>query len=307
MQTRTRGILFAAIAMTAVGSGVTISDNLTAYPVFTAQAFRYGLATGVLAFGMRIAGRRIPRPRGTDWMWLVALAAAGLALFNVAVIEAVKNAEPAAVAVILSVVPLVLMSGEALRRRAVPRAGLIVGVLLVVLGAVVVQGAGRTSAVGILWSLVALVCEAAFTLLAVPVLPRLGAHGVSVHCCWIATLQLAVLAVVVDGPDAVVAPDGAEIFAIGYLAVILTAFAFVAWYRAVECLALGTAGLFAGLVPISAALTGLVVGLTTVTLAVLGGSVLVGAGIVVGVSCDREVEPAESVVVEGQNLIHLRR
>jgi hypothetical protein len=47
--------------------------------------------------------------------------------------------------------------------------------VVVTAGSALVEGAGRTDPVGVAWSAVALCCEAAFTLLAVPVLPRHGA------------------------------------------------------------------------------------------------------------------------------------
>jgi hypothetical protein len=44
------------------------------------------------------------------------------------------------------------------------------------------------------------------------------------------------------------------------------------------------AGLFAGVMPIAAAVTGVFGGLTTVTPVVIGGSILVGIGIALGLS-----------------------
>ena len=57
-------------------------------------------------------------------------------------------------------------------------------------------------AYGLAWAFVALLCEAAFTLLAVPVLGRLGPVGVSIHTCWIAALVLGALALAIDGAGA---------------------------------------------------------------------------------------------------------
>lgn len=130
----------------------------------------------------------------------------------------------------------------------------------------------------------ALACEATFTLLAVPILGRLGPGGVSIHTSWIAALQLAVVAVVVDGSAAVPVPTGREAFAVVYLAVVLTAVAFVLWYRAVLRIGPATAGLFPGLVPLSAGLSGVFLGLTTLTTGVFVGAALVGAGIVIGLT-----------------------
>ncbi len=287
MQARTAGAVAAATAMAAVGSGVTVSNDLVNYPVFTAQAIRYAIAAVILALSLRATGRIIPLPRGRDWIWLLLLAAIGQALYNVAVVRAVGHAEPAAVAVLVGSVPLVFVIADALRTRRRPAPSMMVGVVLVVAGAALVQGGGRTSATGVAWSLLTLGCEAAFTLLAVPILDRLGPIGLSTHTCWIAAVQLALVALVVGGTDALPPLAANELFAIAYLAVVLTAVGFVFWYTAVQQIGPATAGLFAGLIPISAALTGLIPGLTTITISVLGGAGLVGAGITLGLASSK--------------------
>ncbi len=281
MTSRTAGFFAAALAMIAVGTAVTVSDALVGYPVFTAQAMRYAVAAIVLFLAVRMTGRNIPMPHGRDWIWLVLLAATGQALYNVAVVNGVSHAEPAAIAVLVGLVPVVFIIAEAIRLRQRPRTSMILGVALVIAGATLVQGTGHTSTLGVAWALLALACEGAHTLLAVPVLRRLGPIGVTVHSCWIAAVQLTVVSVIVDGADAVAAPSPPVFLAIGYLAVIVTALAFVLWYFAVQRLGASTAGLFAGLIPLSAAVSGMVVGLTTISPAVLGGAVLVGTGIVI--------------------------
>jgi len=67
----------------------------------------------------------------------------------------------------------------------------------------------------------------------------------------------------------------------------MTAIAFVLWYGAVDVLGPGSAGLFAGLIPIAAASSGLIPGLTTITVTVLGGSLIVGVGLAIGIAGDR--------------------
>jgi hypothetical protein len=54
----------------------------------------------------------------------------------------------------------------------------------------------------IAWAVVALMCEAAFTVLAVPLLRRHGAWGVSLHTVWIAAAMLLVLGALIEGPQA---------------------------------------------------------------------------------------------------------
>jgi len=286
MQSRAWGAVAAFTAIFAVGTGVTVSAELVDYPVFATQAVRYAVATAILVSVVLVLRRPFPRPHGRDWLWLTGVAATGLVLFNIAVIRSVEHAEPAAVAVLIGAVPLVLLLAESVRLRRRPSPVLLAGAVLVVLGAALVQGGGRTSIEGLGWAAVALACEAAFTLLAVPVLGRLGAVGVSIHTCWIATLMLAALALGLDGTLALPAMHSGAVLALAYLAIVQTAIAFSLWYGAVGRLGPAVAGLFAGVMPIAAALTGVIPGLTTVTPLVIGGSVLVGLGIALGLSAN---------------------
>lgn len=292
MQSRSFGIFGAIVAMLAVGSGITVSAELVDYPVFGAQAARYVVAAIILVGAVLLLRRPVPRPRGTDWLWLLGVAASGLVLFNIAVIRSVEPAEPAAVAILISAVPLTLLLGDSIRLRRRPAPQLLAGVGLVVVGAALVQGGGRTSVEGLAWASVALLCEAAFTLLAVPVLGRLGAVGVSIHTCWMGALMFGALALGIDGSAAIGPMHLGAIVALAYLAVVQTAIAFSLWYSAVSILGAAVAGLFVGLMPVGGAVSGLLPGLTTVTPAVIGGSVLVGIGIAVGLSA--RLAPADT-------------
>lgn len=284
MQSRGFGVFGASVAMIAVGAGVTVSAELTDYPVFGAQSVRYAIASLLLVGSALLTRRAIPVPRGREWLWLVGVALTGLVLFNIAVIRSVEYAEPAAVAVIIGAVPLVLVLADSIRLRRRPSPLLVIGATLVVVGAALVQGGGRVSIEGLAWAVLALACEAAFTLLAVPVLGRLGPIGVSIHSTWMAALMLGLLALGIDGMAALPAMDGGELFAVAFFAIVVTALAFFFWYSAVAGLGPATAGLFAGLMPIAAALTGIIPGLTTLTPAVIGGSFIVGAGIAIGLA-----------------------
>ena len=281
---RSFGVFGAFTAMFAVGTGVTVSAQLVDYPVFAAQGVRYLAAAAILVGAVLVLRRPFPWPRGTDWLWLVGVAVTGLVIFNIAIIRSVEHSEPAAVAILIGAVPLVLLLADSIRLRRRPSSLLVAGAVLVVVGAALVQGGGRTTFEGLAWAFVALLCEAAFTLLAVPVLGRLGAVGVSIHTCWIAALVLGALALGIDGAGALPPMHAGAIGALAYLAVIQTALAFSLWYSAVGILGPAVAGLFAGVMPIAAAVTGVVPGLTTVTPVVIGGSILVGIGIALGLS-----------------------
>jgi drug/metabolite transporter (DMT)-like permease len=273
--------------MAITGSAVTVSEQLTDYPLYSAQAVRYGVAALLLVAGARLAHRVVPWPTVRETGRLFLLAAMGLSLFNIAVVRAVGHAEPAVVGVIVAGVPVLLALGSPLVERRRPPLGVVAAAGIVVVGAILVEGGGRSDGVGIAWAVVAMISEAAFTLLALPVLPRLGPLGVSVHTCWLAALQLAVLAVVIDGSANLTMPDGGVVFAVLYLAVVLTAIAFLWWFEAVRLLGGEVAGLYAGVVPIAAAASGLLNGTTTVEIRVLGGTVLAAAGIVAGMRAAR--------------------
>jgi len=268
--------------MICVGSSVAVSQHLTDAPLFTAQAIRYAAATVLLAVVARVLGRRVPWPRGSDWLWLAGVAATGLVLFNVAIVRGVEHAEPAAIAVAVACVPVLLAILGPLLDGHRPTRTVLLAAVIVTVGGVLTEGAGRTDLVGIGWALIALACEAGFTLLAVPVLGRIGAWGVSLHATWIAALMLGLLGVSVEGPSAVTRLTGSHLLAMAHLAVVVTALAFVLWYSAVARLGAGRAGLLTGIAPMSAAVTAIAMGAAAPGIGVWAGIAVVGVGVAVG-------------------------
>lgn len=255
-----RSVSSGVTGMALVGGSVGVSQVLTDAPLFTAQAIRYAAAAALLLLMARLAGVRIERPRGREWLWLAGIAGSGLVLFNIAIVRGVSHAEPAVIAVAVACVPVLLgVLGPLLERRT-PQARVVLAAVVVTAGSVLVEGTGRADPVGVAWAAVALGCEAGFTLLAVPVLTRHSAWGVSVHSVWIGATIFAGLGLVAEGPDAVAELNRTDWIAVAYLAVLVTAAAFVLWYSAVARLGAGTVGLLTGVAPISAALVGMVVG-----------------------------------------------
>lgn len=246
--------------MVCVGSSAAVSGALVTTPVLTAQALRYAAACLLLAVLARATGRHLIRPRGAEWAWLLAVAATGMALFNLALVRGATHTEPAVLGVAVACVPLLLaVLGPVLRQRR-PALRVVTAALVVTAGAALVQGAGRADPAGLAWALLVLACEAAFTLLAVPVLPRLGPWSLSVHATGLAAALLAGVGVVVDGPGAMGRLTTGELLAVGYLAVVVTALAFVLWYSTVTQLGPARAGLLGGVAPVAAATTGVLLG-----------------------------------------------
>ena len=189
--------------MVCVGGSVAVSSVLAGAPVFTAEAVRYGVACLLLVALARLTGRRLSRPRGAEWLWLSGIAVTGLVVFNLALVEGSRHAEPAVLGVAVACVPALLAVIGPLLEGTRPRSPLVAAALVVTCGAGLVQGLGRTDAIGVAWAVVVFGCEAAFTLLAIPVLGRHGPWGVSVHATWLATVMFAVLGVAREGPAAV--------------------------------------------------------------------------------------------------------
>ncbi len=189
-----RSVAPGVLGMVLVGSSVAISATLTTAPLLTAQAIRYSVAAIVLVALARILRIPVTAPRGREWLWLTGIAASGLVLFNIAVVRGVAHAQPAMIAVAVACAPVVLGVLGPLLQGHRPQRRIVLAAAVVTAGAALVEGAGHGNAAGIAWAVLALACEAAFTLLAVPVLGRHGPWGVSVHTVWLGAAMFAVLA-----------------------------------------------------------------------------------------------------------------
>ncbi|MEV1007939.1 DMT family transporter [Streptomyces sp. NPDC049881] len=272
----------AASAMLLVGTSTAVSATIADYPVLTGQALRYALAAAILLAVVR--HQRLPRVRLTprDILLLAALAATGLAGFNLFLVEATRHAGPAMIATVVGAVPLVLALVGPLAERRRPAARTVGAATVVALGAAVAAGLGSGSPTGLLLSLGALAGEVAFSLLAVPLLPRLGPLRVAAYPAALSVPLLLAAGLALDGTASLRAPTLGEGAAFVYLGAIVTAAAFFLWYDALRRLGADRAGLFAGLVPIGALLTTVVLGLGGAGPADVAGALIVAAGVALG-------------------------
>jgi drug/metabolite transporter (DMT)-like permease len=268
--------------MVCVGGSVAVSSVLAGAPVFTAEAVRYGLACLILVTLAKITGRALKRPRGTEWLWLVGIAVTGLVLFNLALVEGSRHAEPAVLGVAVACVPAVLAIVGPFLEGGRPQTRAIAAALVVTCGAGLVQGLGLADATGVAWAVVVFGCEAAFTLLAIPVLKRHGPWGVSVHATWLATVMFALIGAAKEGPAAVTELTRSGWLAVGYLAIAVTAAAFVLWYSSVSRLGASRAGLLTGIAPVAAAGSGVLLGGPAPRPLVWAGMAVVVAGLALG-------------------------
>src|SRR4051794_1624842 len=259
-----------AAAASVVGASFPVSEALVDYPFATGQMIRYG--AGALILTALLKGR-LGRPTVKELGLLALVAAIGMAGFNLAVLAAVEHMGATNTGVIVGASPVILaLTAKTRDLRILAAAGIVVA------GAALVNGAdSRISALGLAIALAGLGCEVGFTLLAAPLLPRLGPTRVA---AWSAILATAELAILTRGE--IPTPTATEASAIAYLAVITTALAFVLWFGAVQTLGPAKAGLLVGFMPIAAVTVDAALNGRTPSAADLAGTALVAAGIVFG-------------------------
>src|SRR4029077_15044991 len=130
------------------------------------------------------------------------------------------------------------------------------------------------------------------SLLAAPVLPRVGALAVTVYACGLAGLLLllaAAVARIAGGPSVLRTPTPTQLAALAYLTVTVTALVFIAWYGALERLGVDRTGLFNGLIPVTSLAAVALTGTGTITPVRLLGALAVLAGVLLGLRRARQV------------------
>jgi drug/metabolite transporter (DMT)-like permease len=267
--------------MAIVGSSFAVLDTIRDYPQAGGQALRYAVGAMLL---LAIGGRRLPTISARQAGRLILLAATGLAAFNLLVMAAEESMDPGSVGVIVATVPVLLALAGPLQDGRRPERRVVGAAVVVAAGAAAVQGiGGEVTATGLAAALGALACEAAFSLLAAPLLAPLGAVAVSAWAALLAVPMLLATGLVLDGPGSLLrVPTAEEALGLAWLAVAVTAIAFVLWYSAVQALGVERTGLLTGVLPVSALVVAALLGSAELTPGRLAGAVLVGAGIAAG-------------------------
>jgi drug/metabolite transporter (DMT)-like permease len=123
------------------------------------------------------------------------------------------------------------------------------------------------------------------SLLATPVLPRLGALAVTIYACGLAGVLLLAAAVAArsaGGPPVLRMPTATQLAALSYLAVAITAVVCIAWYAAMKRLGVGRTGLFNGLIPVASLAAVALAGTGTITPLQFLAALAVIAGVILG-------------------------
>jgi drug/metabolite transporter (DMT)-like permease len=195
--------------------------------------------------------------------------------FNLAILAAVERIGATNVGVLVGASPVILALAASNRAVLAPA-------FIVVAGAAIVNGAdANLNSTGLLIAFGALAAEVGFTLLAAPLLPRLGATRTAAWAAWIATVQLAVI------HPRFPTPSTQEAAAVLYLALLSTALAFVLWFGAVQRLGADRAGLLVGLMPVAAVIADALLNGRAPSPADLAGTALVATGVAFGATRGR--------------------
>src|SRR6266511_1673674 len=180
-------------------------------------------------------------------------------------------------------------------RCGTPTPRLVGAATVVVAGAALVEGGGHADAAGLGYALGALAGEAAFSLLAAPLLPRLGPVRVSAWTCALAVPMLLGSAVVAGEPRRWRVPLPGEVAALAYLGLVLTVLAFLAWYAGLARLGVERAGMCFGLMPVAALTATAVFDGRVPPVAQVAGVLLVGAGLSAGLMAKPRLEPGPAL------------
>ncbi|RZS44410.1 drug/metabolite transporter (DMT)-like permease [Herbihabitans rhizosphaerae] len=292
MDTTRTAIVAGAAATAIVGASVPVTGMLDDYPVLTGQAVRYGIGGVALLAWAMVRRLPLPRPSARDLPWLLGVVVTGMLGFNACLLAAQSHADPGFVAAVLGLTPLSIALLAPLATRQKPAMAVVLGAGVVVVGIVVLSGGGAWRGPGLLLAALAMAGEASFTLLAVRPVRRLGGFAVATYGCLLATVLGFATGLAVEGPELRM-PTAVEAGAIVLLGLLVTAVAFVCWYRGVDVLGADRAGVLIGLMPVSGLIVSVALGAQALTVAAVIGTVLVAIGCAVGLrSGSRQEQPA---------------
>ncbi|MEU8001633.1 DMT family transporter [Catellatospora sp. NPDC049111] len=252
MSSTTSGLAYCAAAMVVLGASIPVSAVLAEFPTASAQAARYALGAAALLAALAVKRPSAVRIGRGDWLLLAAMAASGLAGFNIALMSALGHADAAVVAAIVGCVPIGLAVLAPLLSRRTPDGQTLASATIVVIGTTLVHGAGTATTAGVGAAAAALVCDVVFTLLAAQLTPRLGALRVAAYSCALAVPMLVVFAVLTGEVQQLRAPTPTEAAVVAFLGLVLTAASFLAWFHGIRRIGADVAGVFVALVPVTA-------------------------------------------------------
>src|SRR5215467_10303341 len=261
MAGRVGAYLQLSAAMVIVGSTVVVSKLITGVlPVFVASALRFGVASLVLVPVLLRAEGRLPRLDRKGWLILFLQSFAGNFLFSVFLLYGLRLTSATASGILTSTTPALigLIALIFLRERLAPLQG--IGIVLAVVGIMVINVLGARSPVaqganplfGNVLILGAVVGEALWTILGKVATRQVSALAVASLASlfgFVMFLPFALLQITTFNLAAV--PTSMWLHVV-YYGLVGTVGAYVLWYSGVARVPTSVAGVFTGILPISA-------------------------------------------------------
>ncbi|WP_372083912.1 DMT family transporter [Tistrella mobilis] len=273
-----RRIGFACLAgaMVLVGTTVIASKTIAGgdgpggMGPFTATALRFALAFPLFLLLMRWQRVRLPRPGWRDLGLLVVQAGAGSVGYTTLLISGLARTSAADAGVVIGTLPVVtgaiavMVLGERPGRRLLVAIALAAaGMMTVAAGGADGRGAGddgTSSLAGNLLVLGAVVCEGVFILLNKRLRTPIAPLALSTMMTGLGFIAAGLPALILERPWAAV-PETAALLGVAWYALVPTVIGFVLWYAGAARVSGAEAAPFTALAPVSAvALAALVLG-----------------------------------------------
>ncbi|MEU6765037.1 EamA family transporter [Streptomyces sp. NPDC046853] len=270
------------VALTAVAPVAWGANYYVTHEFLPADRPFYGAALRALPAGLILLGLCRQLPRGAWWWRSAVLGLLNVSVFFVLVYAASQLLPTSIASTVMALSPLAMMllawSLVAERPGAAHLAGAAIGLGGVCL--MLFTGTAEVSLPGVLASAAAMLMSSFGYILA-----KRWSAGIDVlaSTTWQLTaggLFLLPVAAAVEGPPPALSVP--EILAFGYVALVATALAFVAWFTGLRHLPAGTVGLIGLLNPVTGVVLGTMVAGEMLTLQQLCGLALVLAGVVLG-------------------------
>ncbi|MFD8814813.1 EamA family transporter [Streptomyces sp. NPDC059627] len=277
MEANSRWVALTAVAPVAWGANYYVTHEF-----LPADHPLYGAALRALPAGLVLLALRRQLPRGAWWWRSAVLGLINMSVFFVLVYAASQLLPTSVASTVMAMSPLTMMLVAwplvSERPRSAQLACAVIGLGGVCL--MLLTGVKGMSVPGVLASASAMLVSAFGHVLA-----KRWSAGTDVlaSTAWQLTagglFLLPVAAVVEGAPPALSAP---AVLAFGYVSLVATALAFVAWFTGLRHLSAGTVGLIGLLNPVTGVLLGTVVAGEVLTVQQLCGLALVLTGVVLG-------------------------
>ncbi|MFE6664930.1 DMT family transporter [Streptomyces sp. NPDC057697] len=270
------------VALTAVAPVAWGTNYFVTHEFLPADRPLYGAALRALPAGLALLALCRQRPRGVWWGRSAVLGFLNMSVFFVLVYAASQLLPTSVASTVMAMSPLTMMLIAwpllSERPRTAHLAGAAVGFAGVCL--MLLTGADGVSVPGVLASAAAMLVSSFGHILSKR---WSGGADVLASTAWQLTAGGVILlpvAAVMEGSAPALPPS--TLLAFGYVALVATALAFVAWFTGLRQLPAGTVGLIGLLNPVTGVLLGTAVAGEVVTAQQLCGLVLVLAGVALG-------------------------